>query len=142
MRINRLVSIRDITAKYWDNYNCAVSTACGITDYFEQPNSNIYLHSFVTFGAGFGEGSICGAVSGTIAAVSNLLHDRGYNSEIIKQIAAEIIQFMYNKFGHIECRELLAKYTGFDSPGRREQCTDQVLSIVDFIEDKINKLNS
>ena len=135
-------SIVEKTLEYWENENnCARSTACGILSYFNNEQlCNPFHKAMLPMGGGVGEGSICGSIIGSLSAISLILAERGLIDEEIKEKTDLWKSSIKGKFGTLKCFNLMAKFMGndgeidFDMPGRREKCTDVVVSAVKLAE--------
>ncbi|MHA1954690.1 MAG: C-GCAxxG-C-C family protein [Candidatus Heimdallarchaeaceae archaeon] len=134
--------------KYWEHeYNCAQATAGGILDYFNfKSESEILIKSFLPYGGGIGERSICGSLVGALGALSFLLKEKGLE---YKQIA-EKIKALKNGFaesnGSLYCKELLDEYIDQDgkldrdNPNRRKVCDQTVETAVLIVKDIVENI--
>jgi len=89
--------IIDEAKKYWENnFNCSQAAACGILDFYGyKQQSETMLKALLPFGGGIGERSICGSLTGALAGLSTLLHEKGIDRDTIimnlRDISPEII---------------------------------------------------
>ena len=129
--------------KYWEHgHNCARSTASGILDYFGyKAESEILNKSFLPYGGGIGERSICGSLVGALGALSFLLMEKGLSNEEI----AEKIKVLKTGFaesnGSLYCGKLLDEFIDQegkldkDHPDRRKVCDQTVETAVLIVKD-------
>ena len=133
--MNKLV---DLTLKYWETENCARATACALLDYFNYKSESMVLYkAILPFGGGIGEKSICGAVCGSLAALSFKLSELGLESEEIREKATLFKEQFRSRFGTLICRELIQPYLLEDetyAPERRDRCTA-------FVEEGVKLVN-
>ncbi len=139
-------SIVEKTLEYWENENnCARSTVCGILSYFNnEPLCDPFHKAMLPMGGGVGEGSICGAIIGSLSAISLILAEKGLSDEEIKKRTDLFKSNIKDKFGTLKCFDLMAKFMenegeiDFEMPGRREKCTDVVISAVNLAKQIID----
>ena len=76
--------IVDEMSKYWDDEsNCAQAVASGILDFYNMKDHSELLHkAMVGFGGGMGERSICGAITGGLAALGVIMIDKGIDKAV------------------------------------------------------------
>lgn len=93
----------------WNNgHNCAQATAKGLLAYSGYENEgNILSSSFLPYGGGFKEGSVCGAVSGTLAAMSFLLTQSNQDGETIINLTNQMKSQFVERYTSINCEKLL-----------------------------------
>ncbi len=136
-----------IVLKLWNNNNnCAQSTAVGILKNHNDPSYKIFQTAFTSFGGGMGEGSICGSISGTIAAVSKLLHDKGFEDVIIKDKINDLKNNSKKIFNSqsLDCKVLLKDFqdengdVNYGHQGRRNRCTFMMNEIVKYADKLLN----
>jgi C_GCAxxG_C_C family probable redox protein len=133
------------TRKYWDNQiNCSRSTASGILDYYNFPNhSDTLFKALIPFGGGIGERSVCGAVTGSLAALSTILFERGFSEEEITEKTKEFKERFKREMGTLYCREILKDFISTDgtldkdNPERRKLCDKAVDISVKIVKDII-----
>ena len=134
--------------KYWaDSFNCAQATASGILDYFGyESESETLRKSFLPYGGGIGERSICGSLVGALGALSFLLWDKGLAIEDVYK------KFRVLKDGFAEgndslyCKEILDEFIDDegkldrDNPERRKTCDQTVEIAVKIVKDIIENM--
>ena len=113
--------------------NCAQATAKGLVQHFGYEDaSEVLFHSFIPYGGGFGDRSICGAISGTLAALSYVLSQKGCTQEEIEDLTSQFKEKFITEFGSLRCREILAPFQlpdgefDMDNPQRKDTCTRAV----------------
>ncbi len=141
------------TLHYWDNVegsNCARSTACGLLSAYGKEDLIDPLYAaMLPAGGGFGERSICGAVTGTLSGLSIILTEKlGEKAEFEEEIKEEIERWkekMHKKFKTLICGLLLEDFEDsegnidVDQPERRNKCTDVVKTAVTLAQEIIDK---
>ena len=110
--------------------NCAQATAKGLLQHFGyEEASDVLFNSFFPYGGGFKERSICGAVSGTLAALSYLGYRKEYSHDEIIALGNAFKEKFQTEFGSLRCRGILAPFQlpdgefDMDNPDRRDRCT-------------------
>jgi len=113
--------------------NCAQATAKGLLQHFGyEVASDVLFNSFFPYGGGFMQRSICGAVSGTLAALSYVCSQRECTSDEIIALAILFKEKYTTDVGSLRCREILAPFQlpdgefDMDNPQRRDTCTRAV----------------
>lgn len=100
--------------KYYDkkyDLNCA---ECILTAANEEYNLNLpkkAIKSMAAFGGGMGIGSVCGAITGAIAAIGIMFaEDRGHASPQVKEMTVKFINNFNEKLGSMDCLQLKEKH--------------------------------
>ena len=113
--------------------NCAQATAKGLLQRFGYEDaSDVLFNSFFPYGGGFKERSICGAVSGSLAALSYVSSQRKSTSDEIITLANLFKEKCTTEFGSLLCGGILAPFQladgefDMDNPKRRDKCTRAV----------------
>ena len=120
--------------KYWDaKANCAQSVSCGLLDSFDFTEGKEILYpSLIHFGAGFGEYSVCGAISGGLSSLATLSSRNGIDDDKIRELSEHFKEIIKEKFNSLLCRDYMKPYftkngeIDWDLKGRREKCTEMV----------------
>ena len=128
--------------KYWNvDSNCAQSVSCGLLDEFNLKAEKEIIHpSMINLGGGFGEGSICGANSGSMVAMGLILSKKGVDKDNIQELRDNFKEIIIKKFNSLRCRDYMEEfYTedgifDWDRDDRHEKCTEIVQGV--FIEAK------
>lgn len=140
-------NIIDKTLEYWENANCARTTACVLLSHYGYESlCDPFFKAMLPMGGGFGDGLVCGAVTGTIAAISLILVEKGLTEEEVKEKVAIWKTNFKERFESLNCYDLMNKFLNtngeldFDKPGRREKCTDAVISGVTLAQQIIDSV--
>ena len=108
-------SVTDKTLEYWEKKaNCARASVCGVLSYNNKESlCDPFYKAMLPMGGGFGEGLVCGAVTGSLAALSLVLAEKGLKDEEI----ANILKLMILGFGllletrkHFDYRQNIITY--------------------------------
>lgn len=128
----------DLTMSVRKDHNCAQAAAYGILTYFGYDSEAITLaKSFVPFGGGVGEGSICGAVLGSLAGLSRILNYKNMSYRDIVETGKKFKQLAGKQFDTYICKELLKEFTNNkhlteEMKTKKDQiCTDIIKFSVD-----------
>ena len=125
----------DRAMKYWletPDANCAQSTACSLLEHFGYDvESKTARQLYRVYGGGLSWRLACGTITGNVGALSFLAAQKGLDKDKITEIVKEFLAKMEEKYGDLNCRNLMADYyedddINFDLPGRHEKCTDLV----------------
>lgn len=133
------------TRKYWDNgYNCSQSTARGILDtYGYKKQSKVLGKALIPFGGGIGERSVCGAVTGSLAALSIILVKKNIEDEKKSEMFRKFKDLFIEKNGALYCKEILRDFIlpdgtlDKDHPARRPKCDHAIDTAVLIVDDLI-----
>jgi len=135
--------------KYWEHdHNCAQAAASGILDYFGFESERETLRkSFLPYGGGIGERSICGSLVGALGALSFLLWNEGLiGEEIYKKIKVLKDGFLEAN-GSLYCKEILDEFIDEegkldrDNPERRKTCDQTVETAVTIVKDIVENIS-
>ncbi|NPD88592.1 MAG: C_GCAxxG_C_C family protein [Asgard group archaeon] len=135
--------------RYWKHgHNCAQSAAGGILDYFGfESESEILNKSFLPYGGGIGERSICGSLVGALGALSFLLKEKGLDNEKIYAKIKVLKTAFAESNGSLYCKELLDGYIDQDgkidieNPERKKVCDQTVETVVLIVKDIVENIN-
>ena len=83
--------------KYWENnFNCSQAAACGILDYYGfKQQSETMKKALLPFEGGIGERSICGSLTGALAGLSTLLHEKGIERDSMYEYKEKSLNYFY-----------------------------------------------
>ena len=134
--------------KYWENdFNCSIAAACGILDFFGyEQQSEIMKKALLPFGGGIGERSICGSLTGALAGLSTMLHEKGIDKDSIYEHTKKLKARFKEEIGSLYCREILQDFSlsdgsiDFDNPERRKACDKTVFQAVIIVKEIIDAL--
>lgn len=135
--------------KYWGHgHNCAQSAASGILDYFGyESESKTLKNSFLPYGGGIGERSICGSLVGALGALSFLLKEKGLDNEKIYEKIKVLKDGFSEANGSLYCKELLEDYIDEegkldrDNPDRKKTCDQTVETAVLIVKDIVESIS-
>ncbi len=138
--------IVDEAFEYWkSNYNCAQAVGCGALDYFGfEEESKTLRKTFLPYGGGIGERTICGSLVGALGALSFLLIEKGVKYEQIYDKFKALKQKFSEENGSLRCRELLQDFIDADgkldkdNPERKKVCDKTVETSVLFVKELID----
>lgn len=104
--------------KYYDksyDLNCAETMLYAANDEYGLDLDKKALKTMAAFGGGMAVESVCGAISGSIAALGVLFtKERAHESDRIKILAKEFIYKFYERLGSDNCKILKDKYRNDD----------------------------
>jgi C_GCAxxG_C_C family probable redox protein len=127
---------------YWSNgSNCAQSTAAGLLDHFHLLDTAQTFHlALIPFGGGFKEGEVCGAVSGSLAALSFLLSQFGASEPEIQDVCASFRAKIHETYQSIKCYGITGEFRNKAheilpafSDARRTRCDEAVGYATDLV---------
>ena len=111
-----LESVREYYDKKYD-LNCAECMLIAASEEYDLNLPKKAIKTMAAFGGGMGIGSVCGAITGAIAAVGIMFaEDRGHASPQVKEITIKLISRINEKMELIDCIPLKEKY--FDNDER------------------------
>lgn len=135
---------KELVLELWDGgKNCAIATGVGLLQSYNDPDHKVFQSAFLGFGGGMGEGSVCGAVSGTIAAIGKLLFEKGLNDNQIRDKIILLKKQLKDEYSQqsLDCKNFLKDFSvdgkiNYSAYGRKESCTLLVGKITE-LADKI-----
>jgi len=102
------------TKKYYDksyNLNCAETMLYAADEEYNMNLSKETLKTMAAFGGGMGVESVCGAITGSLAALSILFTiEKGHESDRNKNLSKEFFQKFRAELGTDNCAILKEKY--------------------------------
>lgn len=133
---------KELVLELWNGgNNCARATAVGLLQSHNDLDHHVFFSAFTSYGGGMGEGSVCGAVSGTIAAVSKLLFEKGLDDRQISEKISLLKKQLKEEYKQdsIDCKIFLKDFTvdgkiNYSAKGRKESCTMLVGRITEIAE--------
>ncbi len=94
-----------------EDYNCAEKILYGANNTYKLELSKSALKLSAGFGGGMGIESICGAITGAIMVLSNLLVvDIAHENDLIKETTSSYIENVISKLASSNCKILKDKY--------------------------------
>ncbi len=108
----------DNVRKYYNkiyDLNCAECMLTAANEEYDLDLPKKAIKSMAAFGGGMGIGSVCGAITGAIAAIGIMFaEDRGHASPQVKEITIKLISRINEKMELIDCIPLKEKYFNND----------------------------
>lgn len=93
--------------------NCARLVAKRILHRY-LPENKVVDDQLIGFGKGFNEGSICGAISGSIFAINTILSQKDIPENDILTIVNDFKTDFKENYGGIDCNALLTNFVGIE----------------------------
>lgn len=125
--------------KYYDkkyDLNCAECILTAANEEYDLDLPKKAIKSMAAFGGGMGIGSVCGAITGAIAALGIMFaEDRGHASPQVKEMTVELISDFNKRLGSIDCIPL--KEMHYENPENR--CIKMMEVAAVSLEEIINK---
>ncbi|MDI6604017.1 C-GCAxxG-C-C family protein [Aceticella autotrophica] len=91
---------------YFTNHNCCKSVLLAANEKLNLGLDEKAMNLALGFGTGMKVGSVCGAITGGIMAISSYYEN---DPRMVTVKTKEFIKNIKDKFGTLECRELKAK---------------------------------
>ena len=143
-----MLDIISETKKYWENdFNCSIAAACGILNYYGyKHHSKTMKHALLPFGGGIGERSVCGAVTGALAGLSSVLHEKGLDKDSIYDLTKRFKERFKEEVGTLYCREIIHDFilpdgsVDMENPKRRKSCDKAVYEAVVIVKEIVDAL--
>lgn len=125
--------------KYYDksyDLNCAECMLTAANEEYDLDLPKKAIKSMAAFGGGMGVGSVCGAITGAIAAVGIMFaEDRGHASPQVKEMTVELIKDFNEGLSSIDCIPL--KELHYEDPEHR--CIKMMEVAAVSLENIVNK---
>lgn len=106
--------IKEKVAKFYiedNNLNCAESMLYGADETYGLELDQKALDTMSSFGGGMAVGSVCGALTGAIAALGVMFTgDKSLDKEKRSAIVADFYELFRERFGTDNCQEIKEKY--------------------------------
>lgn len=129
----------DRVIKYYDkeyDLNCA---ECMLVAANEEYNLNISkqtLMAMASFGGGMTIGSVCGAITGSIAALGIMFTtERGHQSPQVKVMTSKFMNEYYKRMGSLDCLPLKEKYYEQGVP----RCTKMMITAAEVLDEIVKE---
>lgn len=105
--------------KYYDkayDLNCAETMLYAANEEYDMKLTKETLKTMAAFGGGMGIESVCGAIAGSLAAISILFtKERGHESDRVKKLSIEFFEKYEKLLGTNNCALLKEKYRNEES---------------------------
>ncbi|MCK5304279.1 MAG: C_GCAxxG_C_C family protein [Candidatus Heimdallarchaeota archaeon] len=143
-----MTDIFNKASKYWNQEsNCAQAVACGVLEYYNQDDGLENIHNaLLGFGGGMGERSICGAVTGGLAALGIIMSKRNLEKEAESEAFKNFRELFKMEFDTLKCGEILKEFIlsdgsiDKDHPDRGMKCTRAVEVAANVVKRVIDEL--
>jgi len=125
--------VRDHLEKYFveRGCNCAETTFFAANDAWEMGMPADFMKMMGGFGGGMGVKSVCGAVTGGIAALScYYVRESGHNSPLLMAKVRKYHELINERIGTVDCSILLPR---FNTP--EKSCLPTIQAIVDILDE-------
>lgn len=123
------MTIVNETLDKWEECdNCTQAVATGILKAYENKDAKILEDTFLAYAKGLDDNSICGALLGSISAMSKILRDYGYDVDAILKNTDTLKAEFKDNFGCTHCFDLLDGIEDeegkvkFDDPEAKDRC--------------------
>ena len=144
---SRVLNVINKASKFWNHEsNCAQAVACGVLEYYDQNDCLETVHNaLLGFGGGMGEKSICGAVTGGLAALGILMSKKDLEKDDISDIFRKFKDTFNNKFKTLNCAEILSEFIlpdgsiDIENPERRLRCTGTVELAASIVKEVLDE---
>lgn len=136
------------TSKYWENEsNCAQAVASGVLEYYKMNEYVNLIHdSMIGFGGGMGERSICGAVTGGLAALGIIMASKEVDKDSRADAFKKFKKLFNSEFDALDCKDIIAEFilpdgsVDKDRPERGVKCTKAVELAAKYVQQVIDEL--
>jgi C_GCAxxG_C_C family probable redox protein len=109
-----IILLLEKAKKYYSktyNLNCAETMLYAANEEYNMNLSKETFKTMAAFGGGMGVESVCGAITGSLAALSILFTiEKGHESDKIKNLGKEFFQKYTQTLGTNNCAKLKTKY--------------------------------
>ncbi|MBY9001022.1 MAG: C_GCAxxG_C_C family protein [Candidatus Heimdallarchaeota archaeon] len=135
-------------SKYWNQEsNCAQAVAGGVLEYYNMNEClDIVDNALLGFGGGMGERSICGAVTGGLAALGIIISKKNLEKEERSEVFKKFRELFEMEFDTLKCGEILEEFilpdgsVDFENPQRSMKCTRAVETAAKSVKRVIDEL--
>ena len=133
--------LRDYLVKYYYpgndyNYSCSEAMLHAIDEYYGLNLPKELFYASCGFGGGARHDELCGGLASAIAVLGILysVNGRGHESDKMRQLTAELLQKVDERFGTTRCNRLKA-----ENYIPEHKCEPLLVVIADMLEDIISK---
>lgn len=107
-----MATVQELAMKYRGlGYTCAESTLRGANDAWDLGLGEDALLMLGGFGGGMHSGSVCGAITGGVAALSSRYNKKdGHSSPILSVKCKLFLNTVQERTGYLNCSDLMPKY--------------------------------
>ena len=132
---------RSAEAHFVSGYNCAESVLLSIAEAFSINTDISKNASFFGGGVGSTHQELCGAISGAVLILGQLLgrNNPETNIDEHKKIVKNILDSFNNKFTTVNCAKLIE---GLDDDSKKKKYTDLVKFTAELTYKELSEINS
>ena len=134
--------VADYLTKYYldQNFTCAETVFAAANEAWELNLPEEARKMMGGFGGGMSYGSVCGAISGGVAALSAKYNGKnGHESPIMRTICREFMERVDKEMGNLNCKVLREQSASKDKSFRCLPTIEKIVAILDEIYEKYNK---
>lgn len=118
--------------------NCAEALLAAASERYQLGLNEAALRCAAGFGGGMGIGSVCGALTGSVMAMSNLfVREKAHEGPLMKEVNRRFFELCLQRWGSIHCEVLKERY--FDD---EHQCSRVVEFCAELLEDVVEEFSS
>lgn len=101
-------TLKDYVTHYYTNdYNCAETLLRAANDYYQLGMTDDDMKTMGGFGAGMYSGMVCGALVGSVAAISKkVVKQRAHATPNMNRIVQSCVQDFKNRLGAVDCKDV------------------------------------
>ena len=126
----------EVALKYYAkelDYNCAETMLYAANEYYELNLTKEALKTMSAFGGGMAIGSVCGAITGCLAALGILFtEEKSHESDKIKILSKRFHTEFGKRFGHVDCAPLKDIYKTDE-----KRCSDMIIAAAEIMEEVV-----
>lgn len=122
--------------KYKEGYNCAEAILQACNEYYDLGMSENEMKMMAGFGGGMFTGNACGALSGSVAAISKKIIDTKAHDHLdeIRPATQKVVANFNKTLGHTQCAQLKKKYHN-----KEQKCLQTVTLAAQSLEEVFPK---
>lgn len=128
----------DTVKKYYStdyDLNCAETMIYAANEEYNMNLDKNTLKTMAAFGGGMAIESVCGVITGSIAALGILFtKERAHESDKVKNLTAEFFERFMERLGTNNCGKLKEKYRDDES-----RCSDMVYVAAEILDDIVKR---
>lgn len=125
--------------KYYDkeyDLNCSETMVVAANEEYDLNISKQTLMAMASFGGGMAVGSVCGAITGSIAVLGIMFTTkRGHKSPQVKTMTSQFINEYNRRMGTLECVPLKDIYYEQGSP----RCTKMMVTAAEILDEIVEE---
>jgi hypothetical protein len=140
--------VKDTMVKWEKCDNCTQAVVSGILEAYKNKDAKAIEEAFLAYSKGLNDNSICGALLGSISALSKIFSDYGFDMDTISNEISTLKTEFKNNFGCTHCFDLLDGIktkdgeVNFNDPEAKDRCASiiffSVMKAKELIDNQIN----